>query len=747
MIELRNKTKNQDISGSIIDELDKLDENSRFWKTPTTQRSVQGGVIDSILEIFNSIFYSIYVIIIARGLTSDAALLAIIGTLIIMLQFFAYLGFTAAGSKYLSEYLAKDKNIARIYAKAACKYNFLLTGIPLIAFAIFLYLTQPENEIERIAYLSLVITIIADRLRSNTSIYILGYKRQDLAACSFWIPDTIMYVFSIITYLIFGVIGPLISFSVFQIIMLITSLIAMKKCSDFPFSDMFAWFEHYGLFFKLFKFNFLYSLANLAFALLTSTLLISGGDMLNVLTASEIAALYMLTSLINPLFNFFNIVGPMMQGAAEAYALKNKKLLKNYILISLKFPLFLLIAYIAFIILFGKEIIAFFYGERWILLGMTILIILLPGYLFGAFASRFDNIIAGVNRPQTVIIPWMSALFIAIISLYIAKFLPDIHLIDYFVSGDPENYGISIRFLFTTCLTSSAMVIFGLIIMKICLKILDVKIPSDYLGKPIFLAIILMLFFYILNYLGASKIWINVFGKEIGGILYVLVMAVIGIFLYVSLSIIFDAMNIEDARFWAQIIKRLGPFSFIYSIIKPYAKFLYKHQVKVFKTEQIEWITSYDKETLLKDALFQIEIILIPKPHYNYNKSYKKINIPRDLDLFFNIKFKNLKVNLYNLSFYAQIDNKIIKSSIFTLNELINNNKDFELEFNFKIPNNINSGNHELNIVIEAFEIPRFSKTKNKIKEPKNYILSGFKAYVDTRFQWIHEEEYKLFIL
>ncbi len=721
---------------SIIDELDKLDENSKFWKTPSAQRTMQGGVISSVLEMLSSVFYSIYIIIIARGSVSDSELLAVIGTMLIMLRYFAYLGFTAAGSKYLSEYLARDKKVARYYAKAACKYNFYVTGFPIIAFTIWLYFTQPKNEVEQIAYFTLIITIIADRLRSNTSIYIVGYKRQDLAAYAYWIPDMFMYVCAIITYLLFGVVGPLLSFMVFEVIMLFTSIWAMKKCSDFPLSDMFAWGESYGLFWKLFKFNFLFSLANLAFALLTSTLLITGGKLLGVLTASEISALYMLTSLINPLFNFFNMVGPIMQGVSEAFALKNKKLMENYTLISLKFPLFLLVAYIAFTILFGREIISFFYGSRWIMLGLAILIVLLPGYLFGAFASRFDNIIAGVNRPQAVIIPWLSALVIAIFALAFARNLPELYLIDYYIGNDPMNYGISLRFIFIIGLSSLAMVVFGIIILIICFKILGVKIPKDFLWKPALVAAILMVFFYFLIQIGVVNIFINTFGTDTGGIVYILVMAILGLFLYATLSILFDSVTIEDARFWAKIIQRMGPLSFIYPLFKPYAKWLFKHQIQAIKSKPFEWITSYDKETIIKDALFKISIL----PGKKISASNQDIRTKASETLDFKIQVKDSKITLFDIVIYAKIDFKIVKAQMKSIKR-IDAIDCFEIEYSLTLDPTLSIGYHELSIVFEAFESPNL---RSKKRDDEIQPLAGFDAFTDTRFLWYHDQEFKL---
>ena len=89
------------------------------------------------------------------------------------------------------------------------------------------------------------------------------------------------------------------------------------------------WGKNYGLFRKLFSFNILYAIANLAFALLTSTLLITGGQMLGVLTNQEIVALYTVSTFSNLLVNLFEIVQPIMGSISEAHSLKNMKLVRK----------------------------------------------------------------------------------------------------------------------------------------------------------------------------------------------------------------------------------------------------------------------------------------------------------------------------------------------------------------------------------------------------------------------------------
>ncbi|MHA1821417.1 MAG: hypothetical protein ACTSVC_13160, partial [Promethearchaeota archaeon] len=321
----------ENVRRTIIDDLENIeDENELFWKTPSSQRIVQGGSIMTFLDIITSIFFTFYMMMVARMPTDDSSMLAIIDTLSMMMKYLSVLGFTGVGSKMVSEYLVRDINEARIYGISASKYNFLLTGIPLITISILLAMTRPQNEIEQFAYFTLVIITILDRLQSNFTIYILAYKRYDLFAYAAYLPWGLQYIIAIIIYPIFGVVGIFSTFIFAKFAQFFLLMIMFKKCSEFPLKDVFSFHKEYGLFWKMFSFNFLYSLANLIFALVTTTMLITFGQSFGILTKQEIVALYTISTLSNLLINVFEIVTPIMVSISEGHSLKNPKLINNY---------------------------------------------------------------------------------------------------------------------------------------------------------------------------------------------------------------------------------------------------------------------------------------------------------------------------------------------------------------------------------------------------------------------------------
>ncbi len=77
-----------------------------------------------------------------------------------------------------------------------------------------------------------------------------------------------------------------------------------------------------------------------------------------------------------------------------------------------------------------------FYGERWVVMGMLIMICLMPSYTTSAFGAKFDQILAGIGRPETVVTPWVVALAIGLAGLFLGLLLPsNIYITNYFISG------------------------------------------------------------------------------------------------------------------------------------------------------------------------------------------------------------------------------------------------------------------------------------------------------------------------
>jgi O-antigen/teichoic acid export membrane protein len=744
---------------TIIDELEFIqDENEKFWKTPSSTRIVRGGTLMLALDIFGSLFFTVYMMQLSRAPTEDSAMLAIIDTLSIMLRFFAYLGFTGAGSKFMSEYLVRDKDTARIYGMASSKYNFLLTGFPLIAVSLVLLITQPKNDIEFIAYLTLVVIMIFDRLTSCVNIYILGYQRYDIFAYAVYLPYAGMYLTAMITYPLMGVIGPLLSFAIWRVLTFLFCLIGFKKCSDFPLRDVFTWGQHFGLFKKLFTFNFLYSMANLAFSLLTTTLLISGGQLLGVLSPYEIVALYTISTFSNILMNLFGIVAPIMVSISEAHSLKNRKLTENYTMLCLKFPIVMTVAVLTFFFLFRAEMIEIFYGARWITMGTLIMVCLMPSYVAGSFASRYDNILAGIGRPETVIVPWMLAVIIGFGGLLIGRFLPNLFLVDDIIltlnrsTGlyEPVNYGITLKFFFTLGLNSIALFIAGIWIVKICLKVLDVKIPGHYLWKPILVAgltaVIVELFLYLVplrqiltNFSGDILTLFssvidpsNVDLDTVGGILFTIIMVLGGVIVFLTLGILFDVMNREDGLFWRHIVSGMGPF---YPLMKPifwYAKFLLKYQIPWTKSPPMPWVMKTDKAILEKESQFHVHVV--PKTKIA-GRSEKGVELVPGQEVEFAITFDQVLQDLKDVIVYARIDFDKLPNSLVYAPE-IPRGVTTTLSMKFTLPSDLRPGSHELLVNIEAYNVARPEIS------PEMSFRKGWWAYWDFRMRWLHEEEY-----
>jgi hypothetical protein len=537
------------------------------------------------------------------------------------------------------------------------------------------------------------------------------------------------------------VIGPLFAFAFAHILIFILTLVMVKRCSDFPLTDLLPWGKNYGLFKKLFNFNFLYSLANLAFSLLTSTLLISGGELLHVLTKQEISTLYIISTFSNLLVNLFNIVGSIMVSISEASALKNKKLMENYTLLAMKFPIYMIIAVLTFYILFGKELIEILYGEHLVPMGMLIMICLMPSYTTSAFGSKYDNILAGMGRPETVIKPWMIALGIGIFSLLIGMILPaDFYLVDNFqtIKGNVENYGISLRFTVCLVLISLALFVGGIWVVKICLKVLGVRLPREYITKPLFVAGItagiVQLF---LTFVPLRQIFNNAFNSTtIGGIVYTVIMVVVGIVIYLILSLLCDAMNREDGKFWKIVIDGFGPLKYLMKPLFDVARFLLNHQIKRFVSPPLPWVLKSDKATLQADSQFRVDIIPISE---GISRSEKGVHLERDQLIRFKINIKDVKVPIYNLIAFARIDFDQIPETLQSTAAL-NTNQTLEYIVEFKVPTTLRSGSHELLVNLEAYESPRSDLS------PQDLMNKGSWTYNDYRMRWLHEERYFIFI-
>ncbi|MHA1371438.1 MAG: hypothetical protein ACTSRA_17195, partial [Promethearchaeota archaeon] len=400
----------------------------KVMKTASTKRVVTGGVILTIMDILGSLTFTVYNMMMSGLVPSEGAMLTQVSFFFSMLKTFALLGFTGAGAKFISEYLERDKSEARKYGKSAAKYNFILIGIPIILFAIlqFIWKSRQGNPLVSHAFFILIFIVIVDRLRTCADTYLLAYQRYDLYSFSFYgVAYGMGYLLAAFTLPFFGPLGPIYSWLISYIGCLSLSLFFVSRVSEYPVRDVFSWHEEFGLFSKMISFNLLYSLANLCFALLTTTLFVNMGDYLHILTDQETHVLGLVSTFSNLLINVFGIVAGIQPAISQAFALKNRRLMKNYFLATYKFPLMMSVAVITFFIIFGMEMIEIFFQDYFVTMGIFIMIFLIPSYAVAAFASRWDNILAGIGRPETAIVPWFVGFFVAIAGFFIVcEFVP-----------------------------------------------------------------------------------------------------------------------------------------------------------------------------------------------------------------------------------------------------------------------------------------------------------------------------------
>ncbi|HME52330.1 MAG TPA: hypothetical protein VKM55_08945 [Candidatus Lokiarchaeia archaeon] len=698
-------------------------------KTTSTKRMVTGGVIYTVVDILGSIFFTIYNIMVAGLTPQQGEILTVVSTFQYMLKIFALLGFTGAGAKFIAEYLERDTSEARKYGISACKYNFFLFGLPIIMIAVvlFYFKSLAGDPVQTEAFFILIFLVTIDRLKTNADTYLLAYQRYDLYAVAWGVPYGAMYLVSSILIPFMGVAGPLLAWTLGEVAMFIWSVYYVKKISDFPARDLFAWNKEFNLFRKMFSFNFLYSLANLCFSLLTTTLLITLGDSIGILTPQEVQSLGLISTFSNILINVFGIVAGIQPAIAQAFALKNKKLVENYFLASVKFPVMMCIAVVTFFLVFGVEMISIFYSSRYVIIGLLIMAFLIPSYGFAAFANRYDNIIAGIGRPEIVIIPWFIGITISIVGIICTKFF--IPMNDYLVNdivlykGTLVNYGITLSF--TICLGSMALGLMlpGIWIILITLKVLGTKVPRGYVTRPAvaaaITAAILVIFKLIVPF---EQLLENYLTVTIGGIVYTVLMVLVGVMLFLTFDVLLGGFTREDGRFWKSVVGSIPATSKLLSPIFAWGRFLLRHVAARFRDVDYTWITSTKKSDMEKDMEFAVSD--------NFGELYGD-NIELGKQVEFMVQLTDIKTPLFHVVIYPKIDMHPIKTAL-VYAETINGDSSFVLKF--ELPPWIMPGHHELYIDIEAYTSAKKGITRETVRH-RPWLARAF----DFSYKWFDE--------
>ncbi|MFX0100179.1 MAG: lipopolysaccharide biosynthesis protein [Candidatus Hodarchaeota archaeon] len=705
---------------------------SKVMKTASTKRVVTGGMILTTVDIIGSLFFTLYNMAVARiDDPSESAVLSIVSQFQSMLKIFAMLGFIGAGSKFISEYLERDIKEARKYGMSAAKYNFLAIGLPIIGLSILIFfiMAQEEDPLTTQAFFILIFLTIVDRLRSCSDLYLLGYQRYDIYAIVWGLNYGGMYLLAFFLLPIIGPAGPLIAWTLGTLSMFIMSMISVSRISDFPVRDMFSWHKEHGLFNKMFSFNFLYALANLCFALLTTTLFVTTGKLLGFLTDQEITSLNVISTFSNILINVFGIVAGIQPAVSQAFALKNKKLMKNYFLASVKFPLLMSVAVITFFLIFGQEMITIFYSRRYIVIGLLIMVFLIPSYAIGTYASRYDNILAGIGRPETAIIPWFVGMAVAVGGIFIVQiFVPkNFYLVDfyYLTKEGLFNYGITLHLVVGLLFMAIGLTIPGIWIVRISIKVLDIDIPRAYFSKPIISALLTsFIMIPVKIFVPLRGLLDNLIGDTtIGGLIYTVAMILIGVLIYLAFEILLGGFTLEDGRFWKSVIKTMPLVGKLLIPIFAYGKFLLKRVPTRFRAEEYKWITSTKHSEMEKDMEFLIEDDF-EELHASELKAGEKVE--------FSIKFKDVKQTFHHVLTYAKIDMKIINESMIYRKKIDN---DETVTLSFTLPEDLKPGHHELYIDAELYTRP-----SDKINRDKLMSKSTFWKYFSFVFKWMDEK-------
>ncbi len=681
---------------------------SAVMKTASTKRVVTGGVILTTVDILGSIFYTFYTMAVSGLDPAIGAVLLVVSTFQYMLKVFSLLGFTGAGAKFIAEYLERDKTEARKYGISACKYNFLLFGIPIVGLAFIMFyskLVGGGDPVEIQAYFILIFLVAIDRLKTNSDTYLTAYQRYDLYAISWGVPYGVMYLIAALLVPILGPIGPLIAWTIGELAMFIWATYYVKRISDFPVRDLFSWGHEYKLFRKMFSFNFLYSLANLCFSLLTTTLLIFIGSNLGILTDQEVLSLGVISTFANILINIFGIVAGIQPAIAQAFSLKNKKLMENYFLASVKFPAMMSIAVITFFLVFGEELIGIIYYPRYIVIGLLIMAFLVPSYTFGSFASRYDNILAGIGRPETAIIPWFVGMGITLLGIICTwLFVPrgiylttNIFPVKNELTGlyDDVNFGITASFI--CCLASQAigLVIPGIWIIRISLKVLSIKVPRGFLSKPTISAAItagiLIIFKIFVPFKQILQDNIVPGTPRVGGIVYTVIMIFAGVFLYLTSEVLLGGFTREDGRFWKSVVGSIPVAKYLLAPIFLWGKLCLKLVHPRLRALEYKWITSTKKEQMEQGKEFTIDDDFQER----YNDKLLKNGVVE-----FSVKLTGIKSPFYHVIVYPKIDMRRIDEGTVYIDKI---ESDTVIPIKFSVPAKFAPGHHELYIDVEMF--------------------------------------------
>jgi O-antigen/teichoic acid export membrane protein len=700
-------------------------EKEDVWSKPSTERLIKGGIWYNIFDIIGSITNTIFVMVISRISIEQTAALAKIDTFRAFLLAFATLGFVGAGAKFFSEYLGRnDINQAKKYAIISIKYNFIFTGIPAVIVASILVLIIPTNEVELYGFILLIFIVLFDRIRSCFDIILLGYQRYDLWSIAYFLPYCIGWLMGAVLVGPYGVLGAVISFLFASIGSCILSFIFTKKILPFPIQDLFQWKIKEKLLGKILRFNLLFSLANLAYSLLISSLLITETSILGTFGDLEVSTYYVVTGYLTLYIGIFGIVNPVNQAISEAHAMRNVNLIDNYVKTVVKFPILMAVPVTAVLLVMGGDIIEAFNGAKYVNIGTFFILVFLPGYAFGSFAAKYDNILAGIGRPECPMVPWIVGLLIASGGIFTTIWIPQDSYP--FPNLFPD---VSLRFAVSIFSLTIGMFVAGIWIVIITFKVFEVKVPREYITRPFIVSIIVGgLYLLVKTVWDIKSSFLNVTGPFIGNFLYISVVILVLVLIFIPLLVLFGGVSKEDAKF---LLKIVGVDTNVPKILKPLIKlgqFCFKHQI--WPAEETHWITKSEKIEIIEEELFSLDVSTESETIYSFNCNLQNGKQPLYQILSF------LKINGKTVPESQVFHNTILAKELLKIDISVETKEVHEFLENMGIEDTVNC-----QFCVECYSRNYNHSNEDPIDFQQNY-LKRWKAF-DYRLRWYFEKEFE----
>jgi hypothetical protein len=295
------------------------------------------------------------------------------------------------------------------------------------------------------------------------------------------------------------------------------------------------------------------------------------------------------------------------------------------------------------------------------------------------------------------------------------------------------NYGITLRFAFCLVTTGVALILVGVRIVAICLRVLQVEVPGYFFWRPLLAAATTALVVLPVTLgLPIKAGLIGWLGAEVGGILYVVVLVVLGVAVFLVFAILFDAINLEDGRFWRSIVGGFGPLRYFFVPIFAVCKFLLRHQFRACVRPPIAWVTSTTAEGLRDSMLFKVDVVPVTEVS---QRTKAGVVIPQGTRLEFTLRVHSILSPVYDSIAFLRIDGEAVPSSLQVLGTC-EPGQEYNVALTYVVGDRLDPGVHELLVDLETYNAP------NPTMPPEAGLRKGWWTVTDLRLRWFHEEQY-----